>query len=45
MKLTIGYSDDSLLDLILRTGALAAVPRDILLSNIPQLLTMGRLFS
>jgi hypothetical protein len=33
--------DDSLLDLILRTGALAAVPRDILLSNMPQLLDMA----
>ncbi|KAG6372341.1 hypothetical protein JVT61DRAFT_7781 [Boletus reticuloceps] len=33
--------DDSVLDLILRSGALAAVPRDILLSNIPQLLDMA----
>ncbi|KAG8213862.1 hypothetical protein J3R82DRAFT_10606 [Butyriboletus roseoflavus] len=33
--------DDSLMDLILRAGALAAVPRDILLSNIPQLLDMA----
>ncbi|KAF8135496.1 hypothetical protein EV363DRAFT_1320858 [Boletus edulis] len=33
--------DDSVLDLILRSGALAAVPRDILLSNIPRLLDMA----
>ncbi|KAH0827799.1 hypothetical protein J3R83DRAFT_3424 [Lanmaoa asiatica] len=33
--------DDLLLDLILRTGTLAAVPRDIVLSNIPQLLDMA----
>lgn len=39
------FLDDSLLDLILRTGALAAVPRDILLSNMPQLLNMSRLLS
>ncbi|KAF8554699.1 hypothetical protein OG21DRAFT_1508593 [Imleria badia] len=38
-----GYlrSGDDSLDLILRTGALAAVPRDILLSNVPQLLSIA----
>lgn len=33
------------MDLVLRSGALAAVPGDVLLSNIPQLLHMGRFFS
>lgn len=39
--LTAGFSDDSLVDSILRAGALATVPRDILSSNMPQLLDMG----
>lgn len=33
------------MDLVLRSGALAAVPSDILLLNIPQLLNMGGMFS